>query len=367
MTAAEKAAGGRKSPLKIAILGGGAWGTALGCVLARKYAGKITAKTADAAEHNIAADAARHNNDSGCDLMLFCRRAEQAAEINAARRNSAFLPDIALPRGMRATADMREAALAADYILAAVPAQAMRAVLTDLLQAGIAEHIPLILCSKGIEKGSGQFMTQAARSVFRHNPLALLSGPSFAADIARGLPAAVTVAAEHLAEAEYLARAFSSDVFRCYASADIKGVEIGGSLKNVLALAAGMAAGCGFGASAQAALITRGFAELRRFCRAFGGKAETVTGLAVLGDLVLTCSSPQSRNYAYGFAYAKGEDVSALPLAEGVATAPAAADLCRKHGIEAPLVTMTAALLAGECTIEQAVKQLLARPLKIED
>ncbi|KAA6204480.1 MAG: NAD(P)-dependent glycerol-3-phosphate dehydrogenase [Candidatus Tokpelaia sp.] len=332
---------------KIAVLGGGAWGTALAAMLAGKRAALAV------------------NNASLPPVILYCRRAEQAEELNTARQNRAFLPDIILPAAIRAVA--APAVLTkAEIILAALPAQAMRAGL-QAVKAHIAPQAKLVLCSKGIERGSGKFMAQVARDILPQQVIAILSGPSFAVDVARGLPAAVTLAAETAAMAQDLAACISSPVFRCYASTDIIGVEIGGALKNVLALAAGMAAGCGLGASAQAALITRGFAELRRLCRAFGGREETMAGLAVLGDLVLTCSSPQSRNYAYGAALARGEDLTGRPLAEGVATAPVAAALCRKHRLEAPLIFMVAALLAGETTISAAVRQFFARPLKFED
>lgn len=329
---------------RFAVLGGGAWGTALAAMLAAKQA---AAKAAP-------------------PVMLYCRNAAQAAAINAARQNRAYLPDIDLPPGISATADAQAALRGADIILSALPAQALRAGLQALAK-NVPKQAALVLCSKGIERGSEKFAAQIAAEILPKQRPALLSGPSFAADVARGLPTAVTLAAETALAAENLAAALSSSAFRCYASTDIIGVELGGALKNVLALAAGMAHGRGFGASAQAALITRGFAELRRLCRAFGSQEATISGLAVLGDLVLTCSSPQSRNYAYGMALAKGEGLAGRPLAEGVATAPAAAALCRRRGLDAPLIFMAAAVLAGEKTIDAAALELLARPLKFED
>jgi len=330
---------------EIAVIGGGAWGTALAAMLAAKQ---------QAAAGGAAAP-----------VMLYCRRAEQAAELNAARRHPALPPECVLPAGFKATA--AAAALArAEIVLVALPAQALRAGL-QAVKAHIAPQAKLVLCSKGIERGSGKFMTQVTADIMPQHNIAVLSGPSFAADVACGRPAAVTLAAAAAPMAAELAAHLSSAVFRCYASTDIIGAELGGALKNVLALAAGMAAGRSFGASAQAALITRGFAELRRLGRAFGGREETMAGLAVLGDLVLTCSSPQSRNYAYGLALARGEDVTGRPLAEGVATAPVAAALCRRHRLEAPLIFMVAAVLAGKITIDAAAREFFARPLKFED
>jgi len=339
----------REPEPRLAVLGGGAWGTALAGVLAAK---RPLIEETDAMPGNA--------------VMLYCRNAGQAGDINAERQNKAYLPNIILPRALWATADAEVALSDAEIVLAVFPAQAMRFGLQT-----IADFMPpravIVLCSKGLEQGSGEYMSQVARDIFPDNPIAILSGPSFAKDVAQGRPTAVTVAAETEGLAQELAKHLSSVSFRCYASTDIIGVELGGALKNVLALGAGMAAGRGLGASAQAALITRGFAELRRICSALGGRAETMTGLAVLGDLVLTCSSPQSRNYSYGLALARNEDVMDLPLAEGVATAPVAAALCQRHKIDAPLVFMVAAVLAGKITIDDAVRQLLTRPLKFED
>lgn len=334
-------------PARIAVMGGGAWGTALAAQLARK--------------------AEADGQAEGANVMLLCRAPEQAGALNAERQNKRYLPDIILPSGLWATADASAAFAEADIVLAAVPAQQMRAAL-----AGARDFMPpravLVLCSKGIERGSGLLLSQIAREIFPENPPpAVLSGPSFAADVARGLPTALTLAAEAEKTALALCRALSSAHFRCYASTDIIGVELGGALKNVLALLAGMAAGRGLGASAQAALITRGFAELRRVAAACGAKAETMTGLAVLGDLVLTCSSAQSRNFAYGRAFAAGAASAGLPLAEGAATAPAAAALCAERGIDAPLIFMAADILAGKISLDAAIGRLISRPLKFED
>ena len=198
------------------------------------------------------------------------------------------------------------------------------------------------------------------------NPVAALSGPSFATDVARGLPTAVVVAARDEALAADLAARFSAENLRCYSSDDLIGVEIGGALKNVFAIAAGAVTGAGLGASAQAAMVTRGFVELRRIGAAFGARPETLMGLSGLGDLLLTCSSAQSRNFAYGLALGQGKPLSGLPLAEGVPTAAIAARIASERNIDAPIITAVAAILDGTITIQQAVTALMTRPLKTE-
>lgn len=323
---------------KIAVLGGGAWGTALAAMIASN-------------EH---------------DAWLYARDQETVHSINDERRNPRFLGDILLPAGIQATTDAEEALKQARAVLVVIPAQAMR----DGLKA-VEQFIPLtapvILCAKGIERGSGRLMSEVVAEVLPKHQIAALSGPSFATDVARGLPTAVTIACEDAAIADDLVTLLSGSAFRCYSTSDLKGVEIGGALKNVLALAAGAAIGRGYGASAQAALVTRGFAELRRVGQAMGARPETIMGLSGLGDLMLTCSSSQSRNYSYGLAIGRGEDLTNRPLAEGVATAPIAAELCEKYTISAPIITAVAALLAGKITIDEAVTALLNRPLKSED
>ncbi|MCB1435313.1 MAG: NAD(P)H-dependent glycerol-3-phosphate dehydrogenase, partial [Alphaproteobacteria bacterium] len=200
---------------------------------------------------------------------------------------------------------------------------------------GLAKDIPVVLCAKGIERSTGKLMSEMATELLPHNPAGALSGPSFATDVAKGLPTAVTVAAHDADLASRLAAAFSSDRFRCYSSGDLTGVEIGGALKNVLAIAAGAVAGAGLGASAEAAMVTRGFVELRRVGAAYGARPETLMGLSGLGDLILSCGSAQSRNFAYGQALGRGEELEGRPLAEGVATAAIAAEIAASRGIEA--------------------------------
>ncbi|MBO0904878.1 NAD(P)H-dependent glycerol-3-phosphate dehydrogenase [Jiella sonneratiae] len=321
----------------IAVVGSGAWGTALAALYAR----------------------------DGSAVRLFGRDAETIAAIGAGRENPRYLPGIALPASICPTADAAEALKGASLVLLVVPAQSLSEV-----AAGLAPHlrsgVPLVLCAKGIEQGTGRFMSDIVAGALPGRPLGVLSGPSFASDVARGLPTAVTVAAADAEAADALARRLSTDSFRCYASDDVRGVEAGGALKNVLALAAGIVAGRGLGASAQAALITRGFVELRRLGEALGGRPETLMGLSGLGDLVLTCSSPQSRNFAYGAALGRGEDVTTLKLAEGVYTAAIAARLAAKTSTEAPIVETVAAVLSGGLTVDAAIQRLLARPLKRE-
>ncbi|MAW88955.1 MAG: glycerol-3-phosphate dehydrogenase [Phyllobacteriaceae bacterium] len=324
--------------LKIAVLGGGAWGTALAVTMAR----------------------------AGLEPALWARDAATVAEINNRRTNSRYLPGITLQPGIAATADAAEALRDAQIVLAVVPAQTLRDALSGLKET-IPPGIPIVLCAKGIERTTGLLMSDIAADVLPANPVAALSGPSFASDVARGLPTAVTVAAGNETLARDLAARLSAPAFRCYASDDLKGVEVGGALKNVLAIAAGSIHGAGLGASAQAAAITRGFVELRRIGAALGGRPETMMGLSGLGDLILTCGSEQSRNFAYGVALGRGESLDNRPLAEGAATAGIAARIASERNIEAPICDAVAAVLDGRLTVRAAMEALLARPLKTED
>lgn len=323
---------------KIAILGGGAWGTALACMAAQ----------------------------NGHAVMLYARDQATVDDINHNGKNSRYLGDIALHKNLRATSHAQEALADTDTVLAVIPAQLMATALQDL-KALIPDACPVVLCAKGIERTTGRLMSQIIADILPRHPIAALSGPSFASDVARGLPTAVTIACENIAIADDLAAQFSGSTFRCYSSDDLIGVEIGGALKNVIAVAAGATIGKGLGASAQSALVTRAFAELRRIATAFGGRPETLMGLSGLGDLMLSCSSPQSRNYSYGLALGRGAPLQGLALAEGVATAPVIAELCAQKQINAPIITTIAALLNGSITIDAAVTGLLSRPLKNED
>jgi glycerol-3-phosphate dehydrogenase (NAD(P)+) len=320
----------------IGIIGAGAWGTALATVAAR--AGRI--------------------------VTLYARDASHAAHIKNARENPR-LPGIKLAGEINVTNDIA-AACRADIILVATPAQHLRAAVN-----AIAPHLqartPVIACAKGIEHGTHKFMTEIiAESAPRAVP-AILSGPSFAEDVAKGLPTAVTLAAKDEALASELVQALGSATFRPYHTTDVLGVEIGGAAKNVLAIAAGIAVGRRLGASAQAALTTRGFSELARFGRALGARAETMVGLSGLGDLILTCSSPQSRNFALGIALGRGEPPPAGKLAEGVSTAPVLVELAASRNIEMPVSSAVAAILAKKLTIDAAIDGLLTRPFRAEE
>jgi len=322
---------------RIAVIGGGAWGTALAALEAR----------------------------AGRPTVLYARDPQTVDAIRTTRRNEAYLPGIALPENLAVTADLAEALRGADLVLVVVPAQNLAALAPDLSRH-LAPGTPVVLCAKGIERETGAF---ASAVLARHLPaetLGVLSGPSFAADVARGLPTAVTIAASDAALADDLSRLLSTETFRGYAATDMLGVEAGGALKNILAIAAGVVSGSGLGASAGAAIVTRGFVELRRLGEALGARPETLMGLSGLGDLVLTCSGSQSRNFAYGEALGRGDDLTGLKLAEGVHSAAIAAKLADERGIDAPIIRTVAAVLGGAMSVDAAVRDLLARPLKRE-
>jgi glycerol-3-phosphate dehydrogenase (NAD(P)+) len=323
----------------IAVLGAGAWGSALA---------------------NLAALAGR-------SVTLWARDPVKAAAMAASRENSR-LPGTRLDERIKVTAMLAEAARA-DAILLVVPAQELRSVALAL-SAHLAAGTPVIACAKGIERRTGKFMTEVLKDSMPGAAPAILSGPSFAADVARGLPTAVTLAAREEATASALAYALGSANFRLYHSTDVRGVEIGGAAKNVLAIAAGIVFGRGLGASAAAALTTRGFAELFRFGKALGARPETLTGLAGLGDLILTCSSPQSRNFSLGVNLGRGQPPDQAgggnKLAEGIATAPVLVEIAGKHGIDMPIATAVAAVLDGRLSIDAATESLLTRPFRAE-
>lgn len=322
---------------RVAVVGGGAWGTALA----------------------INADRA------GLGVRLWARNREAVATIRDGG-HSRYLPGVTIPAEIEATADLRYATEDAVAVLVVTPAQSLRAVLGQLRQV-CDTGVPLVLCAKGIERDTGLLLSQIAAEIVPDNPIATLSGPSFAADVARGLPTAVVVGAEQETLAVRLAQLFSTPSFRCYSTDDLIGVEVGGALKNVFAIAAGAVVGAGLGASAQAAMVTRGFVELRRIAKALGARPETLMGLSGLGDLMLTCGSSQSRNFAYGVAVGRGDPRDGLPLAEGVATAAVAAQIAAQRGIEAPIIAAVDLLLAGTITVREAVAGLMTRPLRSED
>jgi glycerol-3-phosphate dehydrogenase (NAD(P)+) len=321
----------------IAVVGAGAWGTALANAITR--AGRA---------------------------VLLATRDRAGADLLAHRRESPRLPGARLDDRV-GVAPLGPEIGRYDAILLAVPAQqlreAARAVAPELRRG-----TPVIACAKGIERRSRRFMSEVIAESARAALPAILSGPSFAAEVARGLPVAVTLAAPDKAVAAELARALGSTAFRPYHSTDVRGVEIGGAAKNVLAIAAGIVAGRGLGASAAAALVTRGFAELFRFGHAFGARPHTLTGLSGLGDLVLTCSSAQSRNYSFGIALGKGTSPreAGSKLVEGIFTAPALIEMASERGIEMPIARAVADILDGRASVEEAIETLLTRPFRAE-
>lgn len=324
---------------RIGVIGAGAWGTALA---------------------NAAAKAGR-------DVILHGRDPALIAALDTKRENEKYLPGAPLEDRVSVTTDLRHAA-EVDALLLVTPTQTLRETLTALAPL-VRDGMPAVACSKGIEAGSRKFVTEVIVEVIPRARPGILSGPGFAEDVARSLPTAVTLATHEEPLALELAEALSSQTFRLYHSTDVRGVEIGGAAKNVLAIAAGIVAGKKLGASAQAALTTRGFAELLRFARAHGAKPETLTGLSGLGDLILTCSSAQSRNFAFGFRLGAGDnavDVNGNRLIEGVFTAPVLVETARAKNVEMPVAEAVAAVLAKRVTLDDAIAALLSRPLRPE-
>jgi glycerol-3-phosphate dehydrogenase (NAD(P)+) len=318
---------------RIAVLGAGAWGTAL--ALAALTAGRKTS--------------------------LWVREEDVLADIRQGRGNR-FLPGVAIPKELEVTGDLAEAARA-DALLLAVPAQVLHG-FADLLRPHLRAGQPLVICAKGIEKGTGKLVTEVAGEALPGMALAILSGPSFARDVALGLPTAVTIAAKgELAAA--LQASLGSPAFRPYASDDLTGVALGGAAKNVYAIACGVVEGMGLGENARAALLARSFAELSRLGEALGAKRETLMGLSGLGDLVLTATSKSSRNFSFGVALGAGQEPGAA-LAEGVDTAPALVARAKSVGVEMPIAEAMADLLSGTLPLGEAVMRLMSRKLTVE-
>jgi glycerol-3-phosphate dehydrogenase (NAD(P)+) len=317
----------------VSVIGAGAWGTALAGVAAR----------------------------AGRDVVLYAR--SSATEI-ASTRSNPKLPGVKLEASVKVTDDIA-VAVAADIVLIATPAQNLREAV-----AALAPHLaaakPVIACAKGIERGTHKFMTEVIAEAAPNALPAILSGPSFAEDVARGLPTAVTLAAKDETLASALVQSLGSATFRPYHTTDVRGVEIGGAAKNVLAIAAGIVVGRKLGASALGALTTRGFSELTRLGRACGARSETMAGLSGLGDLILTCSSPQSRNFALGIALGRGEPPPRDKLAEGEFTAPVLIELAASQHVDMPVSNAVAAILSGAMTVDAAIESLLTRPFKAE-
>jgi glycerol-3-phosphate dehydrogenase (NAD(P)+) len=322
--------------MRIGVIGGGAWGTALAQVATR-----------------------------GGPVTLWARESEVVEGINTAHENKVFLAGVPLSESIRATGDPGDLA-GMDALLVVCPAQHVRAVLSSM-QIG---STPLVLCAKGIEAGTRLLVGEVAHQVAPDAPIAVLSGPTFAHEVAKRLPTAVTLACEDEALRTRLAERLAGPAFRTYGSADVVGAEIGGAVKNVLAIACGVVEGAGLGQNARAALIARGFAEMTRFGLARGAQAETLTGLSGLGDLVLTCSSTSSRNFSLGVGLGQGRSAAELlsdrkTVAEGAFTAPVLQEAAAEAGVDMPVCEAVCALLSGK-PVASVIGALLARPLREE-
>lgn len=321
----------------IAVLGAGAFGTALACVCARKEA----------------------------QTTLWARSETICDEINSQNTNKKYLGNISLPKNIKASTSLQETIANASTILVVVPAQTISTIATQLAQH-TKPKTSIVLCAKGIDQETGKLPSQLMTQELPHSKIAALSGPSFAKDIANNLPTAVTIASSNIDHAQELAAQLSDPSFRLYASDDIKGAELGGALKNVIAVAVGVCRGMQLGASAEAALIARGFAEITRLATKLGAQPKTLSGLSGLGDLVLTCSSPKSRNFSYGISISESKDLTNLPLAEGAFTASIANKLAHENNVDCPIIATVASMVAGEINAQEAVQKLLSRPLRQE-
>jgi glycerol-3-phosphate dehydrogenase (NAD(P)+) len=319
----------------IAVIGAGAFGTALAVALAR----------------------------NGQAVTLWARDAEQVAAMVATRRNAARLPGADLPENVTITAHMADLS-DADAVLLSLPMQSLRAFLSA--HQATLDGIPLVACCKGIDLSTLTGPSEIIRAECPRSPIAVLTGPSFAADIARGLPTALTLACSDHRVGEALQHLLATPVLRLYRSDDVIGAELGGALKNVIAIAAGVVIGAGLGDSARAALMTRGYAEMVRLALMLGAKAETLSGLSGFGDLVLTCTSAQSRNFRFGQGLCGGNPIDPGVTVEGAATAKAVSNLAQIRYIDLPITTMVAALIDGRVDLSLAIQTLLSRPLKKE-
>ncbi|MEO1702868.1 MAG: NAD(P)H-dependent glycerol-3-phosphate dehydrogenase [Pseudomonadota bacterium] len=323
---------------RIGVVGAGSWGTAIA--------------------HTMAA--------SGHKTTLWSRSQKTAAEIYQDRTNKHYLGDIRLNATLSATCDLSQALDGASFIFLVTPSQTTEAMACEIRKAGIERRLPIICCAKGLDQETGRRVSQIVEAALPDNPVMVLSGPSFARDVASGLPTAVTLAGNDLNTTLSACKTLSSAVLRLYASDDMCGVELGGALKNVMAIAAGIVHGVGLGQSAKAALIARGFAEMERIAQAYGARSETLKGLSGLGDLVLTCGSQESRNYSYGLALTGKVTIQKKKLAEGAFTAASAQQLAENMGVAAPITKAVADVLSGHQTIPQAVESLTSRPVKAE-
>lgn len=326
---------------KIGIIGGGAWGTALAQVQAQ----------------------------NGHQALLWAREEEVIRDINASHENKTFLPAIKLHENVRATGNLAEAAKA-DALLLVPPAQHLRGTL-EALKPNLNRDTPLVICAKGVEINTGILMSQVAKEVLPDAKIAILTGPTFAAEIARGLPSAVTLAMKDKTECEKLAADLSSRTLRMYASDDIIGAQIGGAVKNVIAIACGVIHGKKLGDSARAALVTRGLAEMSRLATAIGAKKETLMGMCGVGDMILTCSSMQSRNFSLGVMLGEGRKLGDIlaernSVTEGVHTAKALVVMAKNNAVEMPISTAINACLSEDANVDEMIAKMLDRPVKSE-
>ena len=322
---------------KACVIGAGAYGCALACVAAR----------------------------AGFETVVWGRSATTVAEINQSHTNNVYLNGLELEPAIIATSEVAEALAETDLVILSVPTQSLSDLLPEL-KSHFQGDVPLVSSSKGIDRKTGKLPNELIKAQFPNAKIGVLSGPSFASDVVRNLPTAVSIAADEIAQANQLASMLSSSTFRCYANDDPRGVELGGALKNVLAVAVGITRGMGLGASAEAALITRGFTEMRRLAEALGAKRDTLLGLSGFGDFVLTCSSEQSRNFTYGIALGRGADLTDMKLAEGVFTAGIASELAEQSNVDVPIIDAVVGVLEKRVTAQEAVESLLMRPLKQE-
>ena len=325
----------------VGVVGAGAWGTALATVA----------------------------NRAGRKVVVWARETEVAEAIRTNNENTVFLPGIKLDPAITATNSYAELE-AADALLLVAPAQATRAV-AEALASHVARETPVVICAKGIEQGTGALLSEVLSGTLPHAQVSVLSGPSFAADVANGLPTAVTLASTSMDAARRLADALAIPSFRPYMSDDVVGAQVGGALKNVLAIACGIVEGKGFGASARAALTARAFAELQRFGVAQGAKAETLGGLSGLGDLILTCNSAQSRNMSLGLALGQGRTMEEVlaernSVSEGVHTAGVVVEMAEKLGIDLPISTAVHNIVSGGASVDDTIENLLTRPIRTE-
>lgn len=352
MTAASsttREAGPAKAPLDtVAIIGAGAWGTALAITAVR----------------------------AGRNVRLWAREPEVVETIRTRRENTLFLPGYHISEAVAVDSDLGAVVRGADVVLLVVPSQFLRST-AAALRAHMAPGTPVVICAKGIERGTGMLLAAVIEDALPGHRLAVLSGPTFASEVAAGMPTAITVASSDVAAdpqaslAADVARALGTQAFRPYVSDDVVGVEVGGAVKNVLAIACGIATGLGFGSNTRAALITRGLDEIKGLAEALGGRRDTLTGLSGIGDLTLTCSSEQSRNMRYGMGLATGRSASEMfdgrpVVVEGVENAQSVTDLARRLQVDMPICEAVRAVVLDHQPIADVMAALLTRPFRAE-